>query len=257
MKQLLCLYRAVEKSVSRGAHNPKIAGSSPVLATYFFSDYLMLETLVATGVSFFLYLGFMTGIIITYDWIQEAYAAKGYPFITTGKYQPNYFGIRSKDMVVDEFNDIIGVAYLDSFGNRQCLTFQGTTKPGLYYLKNKLGNVKGTFIVQPGFHKDCWVPGLHNDKYSAMKQRAAGVFSGWRDADSDGQLDMTGTIYTDASGVNGHTTSQLNEIEKVGAYSAGCQVIMDDKEHAVWYNVGARAWELYKKSFSYALFQQK
>lgn len=196
----------------------------------------------------------MTGI--TYDWIQQQYSAKGYPFITTGKFMPNYFGIRSKDMIVDEFNDVLGVAFLDGFGNKQCLTFEGTTKPGLYYLKNKLGNVKGTFILRPGYHKDCWIPGLHNGKTPALVQAAPGVFKGWRDNDADGQLDMTGPIYTDAGGVNGHTTSQLNEIEKVGAYSAGCQVVQDDKEHGIWYNVGNRAFEFYKKRLSYALFQQ-
>jgi hypothetical protein len=155
------------------------------------------------------------------------------------------------------FNDLIGVSYLDAFSNKQCLIFKGTTKPGLRYLKDELGNPKGTFILQPGFHERCWGPGLHNGKSPAMVQFKPGVFRGWRDLDKDGQLDYTGQIYTDASGVNGHSTKNDINVERVGAFSAGCQVIQDDKEHAIWYNVGARAWEFEKKAFSYALFQEK
>lgn len=199
----------------------------------------------------------MTGTNITYDFVRKAYEQYKYPF-SVERYMPNYFGFRSKETVVDQFNDIIGVAYIDSFSNPHCLVFKGTTKPGLAYLKEKMGNEKGTFIVAPGFHESCWVPGLHNGKYPAMKQAAAGVFKGYRDFDKDGQLDYTGPIYTDSQGVNGHTTRFDTNVEKVGAFSAGCQVIQDDKEHAIWYNVGARAWEFYPtKAFSYALFQEK
>jgi hypothetical protein len=198
----------------------------------------------------------MTGTNITYDFIQAAYKQYGYPFEEV-RYKPNYFGFRSKENTVDMFNDLIGVSYLDAFSNKQCLIFKGTTKPGLRYLKDELGNPKGTFILQPGFHERCWGPGLHNGKSPAMVQFKPGVFRGWRDLDKDGQLDYTGQIYTDASGVNGHSTKNDINVERVGAFSAGCQVIQDDKEHAIWYNVGARAWEFEKKAFSYALFQEK
>jgi len=192
---------------------------------------------------------------ITYALIQDKYSDNKYPFLT-GKYEVNYFGIRSKDTTVNEFNDLIGVAWCDVFLNKHCLIFKGTTKPGLVYLKDKLGNDKGTFIVAAGFHAGCWKPGLHNGKYAAMVQSGPGVFSGYRDFDSDGVLDLTGKIYKDSQGVNGHTTRHDTNVEKVGAFSAGCQVLQDDKEHAVWYNVGARSWEFYAKPFSYALFNE-
>jgi hypothetical protein len=198
----------------------------------------------------------MTGAGITYNSIKDEYAKHGYPFLTD-KYQPNYFGIRSKDNTVDDFNDIIGVAWCDAFLNPHTVVFRGTTKPGLVYLKDKLGNYKGTFIVAEGFHKSCWIPGFHNGKYPALVQAGPGVFRGYRDFDADGQLDYSGTIYTDSHGVNGHTTRFDTNVEKVGAFSAGCFVLQDDKEHAIWYNVGARSWEFYGKAFSLAVFKEK
>jgi len=197
---------------------------------------------------------------ITYDFIQSSYAKYGYKFYDQGKYNINLFGIRPKNPLVNEFGCILGVAYLDEFLIKQCLTFRGSTLPGLYYLKNKLGNVNGTFILAPGQHVKCWKAGYHHigkpNQYEAYQQAGPGVFKGYRDNDKDGQLDMTGTLYTDVAGLNGHTTKET-DTDIVGAYSAGCQVVRDDKEHAIWLNVGKRSAELYGNLFTYTLFQRQ
>ena len=51
-----------------------------------------------------------------------------------------------------------------------------------------------------------------------MRQSSKVEFVGWRDKDKDGQLDMEGQLFTDVSGLNFHTTSFINDKEKVGAY---------------------------------------
>lgn len=195
---------------------------------------------------------------VDFDFAQSLYRAKGYTFYNSGVYNVNIFGIRNKDVTVNKFNDLIGVAYLDEFLNKHCLVFQGTTKPGLTYLKDKLGNQNGTGILCEGQYTKCWTIGVHNPgkehAHEAYRQVGNGVFKVWRDNDSDGKLDYSGKIYTDVQGLNGHTTRDF-DIENVGGFSAACQVIQDDKEHQIWLSVGKRSAELYGNIFTYTLFR--
>ena len=191
-----------------------------------------------------------------YDLVKTMYRSMGYPFDERKEFV-NLFGIRSKDLLLDQFNDLLGACYIDYFGEPKCLVFPGTTKPGLHYLKNELGNEEGTFIMAPGFYKDCWMSGLHNG-HAAYIQSRYGVFKGYRHKNSDGKLDLSGKIYDNALGVDGHTTRYdmlVNNV--VDRFSAGCQVAWFDKHHSIWYNLGLRTFELYKiTKISYALFQE-
>lgn len=198
---------------------------------------------------------------IDYDFVKSMYMAKQFKFYDSGQYNVNLFGIRNKDMaVVNEFNDLIGVAYLDEFMNKQCLVFQGTTKPGLTYLSAKMGNPDGTAILCEGQHKKCWEIAMHNagkpSGHEAYRQIGVNVFRVFRDKNADGSFDLSGQIYTNVSGLNGHTTRDF-DIENVNSFSAGCQVVQDDKEHMIWVSVGKRSAELYGNVFSYTLFRQQ
>ena len=148
---------------------------------------------------------------LSYQRLKKAIEMKGYKFFESDPYDVNIFGIRFGYEVVNEFNDIIGVAYKDDFGNEVCLAFKGTTKPGLYWLKNKLMNPQGTFIMKPGQYRGCWVAGLHGKtRYPALRQNGKNQFLGWRDNDSDGKFDIDGPIFDNPEYVNGHTTSFKN-----------------------------------------------
>jgi len=88
-------------------------------------------------------------------------------------------------------------------------------------------------------------------------QARHGVFVGWRDKDSDGQLDLAGPLYTDVQGLNLHTTSHLKgKAEKVGAYSASCQVAKYTKDHDQIMGIVDQSAVIYGNLFSYALFDQ-
>lgn len=194
---------------------------------------------------------------LSYDLIKSLYQQKGYPVIKDNELV-NVFGYRSKDLVLDQFNDLIGVAYKDFFGNRQCLVFPATTKPGLHYLKNELGNAEGTFILEPGYYADCWTPGKHAGKYDALIQAGPKVFKGRRDKNADGKLDLSGPLYDDCAGLDLHTTRfDINVNNVVDRFSAGCQVLFEDKHFLVLYNLIMRALEVSKgKTIGYALFQE-
>lgn len=190
---------------------------------------------------------------MTYHQIQAKYDLAGYPFYTK-PFDLNLYGIRSPDPLVDEFNDILGVAYTDHFGNLINLEHKGTTKPGLYWLKNKLGSLNGTFILKPGHYKACFTLGKHKGEYEALVQSDKAQFVGWRDKDSDGQLDYSGPDYQDVAGLNMHTESLITQTEKVGAYSAGCQVRQFDYEHFMVMNLCKMQMLYHGKYFSYSLF---
>lgn len=192
---------------------------------------------------------------INYSFIKGLYQQNGYPFSEV-KEVVNLFGIRSKDKLLDQFNDVIGMNLLDQFGRPLCLIFPGTTKPGLHYLKQELGNPKGTFIVAKGFHKDALMVGLHNG-YEALVQSGPGVWTGHRDINSDGILDETGPIYTDSTNVDLHRTrDDLNVTNVVDKFSAGCQVLWEDKHLGVILSLVKRSFEITVTSkISYALFE--
>lgn len=192
---------------------------------------------------------------MNYSDLKKIYKNKGYKFFEKGAYNLNIFGFRSNDLKVNEFNDIIGVAYIDDLGNEQCLTFKGTTKAGLYWLKNKKGNINGTFILKPNQYIGCFEKGLHNGSYDALHQKGYGIFEGYRDGDSDGELDYSGEIYNDVTGLNLHTTSWKSNTEKVNKYSAGCQVVKSTIDFLILMSIIDRALEKYSNSFSYTLFE--
>lgn len=194
---------------------------------------------------------------LTYDFIKSQFSQKGYIFREENEFA-NIFAFRSKELIVDRFNDIGGVALKDWFGNPQCLIFPCTTKPGLHYLKDELGNPRGTWITQPGQHHNCWKIGLHNGKYEALIQSGPGVFKGWRDLDSDGQFDYSGPTYNDSSGVDLHTTRfDVDVTDVVDRFSAGCTVIRDDKHFEVLLNLVKRTMEVFKITLvDYTLFQE-
>lgn len=194
----------------------------------------------------------MTG---TYDDIKQLYEKHGYPFYTS-PYDLNLFGIRAESMTVDEFNDTLGVAYTDMFDAGVLLLHKGTTKPGLYWLKNKLGSVNGTFILKPGHYRKCWTLGHHKGQYEALVQSEFARFEGWRDDNSDGKLDYSGPIYTDVQGLNMHTESLINDTEKVGAYSAGCQVRQFDREHFMVIELAKMQAREHGLFYSYSLFEE-
>lgn len=178
---------------------------------------------------------------LSYDDIKKVVLAKGFKWVDDEK-SVFLYGIRSRSLIVDLWNDVLGVCYIDDFGNKVNIMHKASTKPGLNWLKDKTMNVHGTSILQPGQFKDCWILGQHKGSgvippYLALVQVGPGVFKCWRDGNKDGRFDFQGSTYVDVTGLNMHTESMSHDSEKVGDYSAGCQVRAYDKEHFMVMNL--------------------
>lgn len=183
---------------------------------------------------------------ITYDQVVKLYTNHGYPFDSKAI---NVFGIRCKNLVPDKFDDTLGICFPD----KQIIAVSGTTDPGRSWL-SKDGNVDGVFILKPGFYKNCWHKGLHHGKYKALVQFGDGIFKGYRDNDKDGNLDLTGKEWDNVKGLNFHTTRWDVQVQRVGDFSAGCQVTEVAKEYDKI--MIEQIYNSTQSIFSYALFDE-
>ncbi|WP_289054147.1 hypothetical protein [Carboxylicivirga marina] len=190
----------------------------------------------------------------SYNILKTAYLQNGYVFFDKGAYNLNIFGVRDSDQTADVFNDVIGVAYRDEFNNPVVIMMISTTDPGASFLGEKMGNSKGTAILQPGQYRHAWMLGQHKGRYNALVQSPKAQFHVWRDDNKDRCVTMQGPTHHDVSGLNCHTTSFIQQTEKVGAYSAGCQVVQCDKEFALLMALVEKSAEMYGNSFTYTLF---
>ena len=163
-----------------------------------------------------------------YEQIKELYAALGFPFYE-GSNTVNLYGIRQGYDVVNLFDDPLGLAVMNESGEPICLEHAGTTKPGLYWLKNKMGSVNGTFILEQGYYKHCWLVRKHRGQYEALCQvYSYQGFWGVRDNNSDGLFDIEGLRVNNVTGLNMH---HARDKMFVGPYSAACQARQHDEDH--------------------------
>ena len=91
--------------------------------------------------------------------ILSSFTGKKYELNNTPFY-PNLFGIRSKDNIPNQFNDLIGAIYYNG-RTWDMLLVAGTTDAGLFWQEHPM-NVNGTAIIIPGQYKNCYKVGLHN-----------------------------------------------------------------------------------------------
>ena len=95
--------------------------------------------------------------------IESVMSRKGYAYFKNGDYNLNIIGIRSEQggKVTNRFDDFMLVTWYVG-GVLNSRVYAITTEPGRYYMKDKLGNSKGTAILVPGQYRGCWQIGLHN-----------------------------------------------------------------------------------------------
>ena len=153
----------------------------------------------------------------------------GYSVFDGGPYDLNLFGIRSKNRTANQFDDLLGCAYLDNTTWR-VRYWPATTDPGT--LKGELAtkNPKGAAILAPGQYKGPYKIGNHGStKYAALTQRGAEV-TVFRDKTGDSILDLDpNTLETGWFGINIHASSMYpyrddKETVQVRNWSEGCQV---------------------------------
>lgn len=189
---------------------------------------------------------------LTLAQLKKAMAAKGYPWFSTGEYNLNLIGIRSKDLDANTFNDLICVAFHQA-GNEILFQFPGTTDPGVYYRESPI-NVDGTAILKPGHWQGMWQVGMHQGKYRALVQRRPVTV--YRDNDGNRQLNPGGNEQTGLFGINLHRASESVTSTQVDRWSAGCQVLSMPQDFALVMALVDRALVRWGNSFSYTLLEE-
>ena len=135
-------------------------------------------------------------------------------------------GVRSNEDQPDFFDDKF---YLFN-GEQFVLVTSGTTNAGKSILKGgfKSYNPVGAAILKADeWYYGVWKYGLHRGKMKALLQLGSKV-KFYRDGDMDDKAEETGNLFEGYIGINFHAnTYKLDSKtikEKIGAWSAGCQV---------------------------------
>jgi len=196
--------------------------------------------------------------------LKKAYAAKGYAYFAGGNYNLNIFGIRSakRDQSCDKFDDLLGVSYVDAVGKEVLVLYAATTDPGLEHLVNpqfREAIKNGTAILKEGQYRAAYQLGWHGSgrwRHHALIQ--VRPVTCYRDANRDSILDTSGKESTGLYGINIHAASLLKVLDKIGAYSAGCQVIRHSAHMQDLAQLCRRqAIEGLGSSFTYTLFDEE
>ncbi len=149
----------------------------------------------------------------------------GFKAFTKGAYNLNIIGIRSKQRVANEFDDLMCCVYRESKdGPFIAKYWPCTTDPGTYWLENPM-RVDGTAIMAPGQYRGAYRLDLHAGKYEALCQREAPI-KVFRDSNRDEILDMEPDSLAEGFfGCNIHKAGKHST--QVNKWSAGCQVLRE------------------------------
>lgn len=191
--------------------------------------------------------------LITPENIKTIFTKKGYKFFENDikNYNLNIIGIRC-DLIPDKFNDYIVVMWKFK-GKWETRIYNATTKPGLHYLKTPL-NSEGTAIVVPNQYTGVYEIGMHQGKYTALRQKAKMDY--YRDNDKDSEFDINTKIYSEIGYTNIHRASEKSVSVMVDKWSAGCQVIASGKDWIEFITLCEESSKVFKNSFTYTLIEK-
>lgn len=191
---------------------------------------------------------------VTLDQVRLAFEAKGYEFFENEDYNLNLFGIRSKDLHSNEFNDLICVAFKVA-GVWQLLQFDATTDPGLTHRLKPI-NDKGVGFLVEGQHRGAYQLGKHKGRYTALIQNKA--LKCYRDNDHDALLEADESQIDEGwHGANIHRASEHRKSKQVDGWSAMCQVIADPWEYDILIAICEKAAEIWGNRFTYTLLNER
>lgn len=146
-------------------------------------------------------------------------------------YMLNIVGVRSSNQTPMFFDDAIIFFMFDGL-KWYWMQCDGTTDPGLYYLQNPMRK-EGTIIMCPGQFENLYTSGLHKGE-QAFRQYGSAKYV--RDNNKDEYLDFAlmdnhkEVFFANDVGTNLHDAHETQDLEKIGRYSAGCQVVRKSSE---------------------------
>ena len=200
----------------------------------------------------------------TLEEIKLVLKSKKYTYYNGPKpFDINIIGIRTADRTHNKFNDFITFSGRDDRGHEFLKIFDGTTDPGLYWLKNPM-QVKGTAILVPGQYKKVYKIGTHGQgasAYTAFEQIAAMCYC--RDNNKDSRLDIDELMLNKDNFIFDNIKSNLHRAgarvksTQVDKWSAACQVVADPDEFDQGIEIGIKGSVNYGNFFTYTLIEEK
>lgn len=185
--------------------------------------------------------------------IKRIFKYYGYKYFKEGDYNLNIFGVRDSDLEPNVFNDVIGVSY-----NERCVhklnLYRATTDCGLDYMINPV-NVGGAAFVQEGQYEGLWKIGYH---YNILAFVQKANIACYRDNNRNEIIDLDPKSVTIGNfyGINLHPCWTVETADKVGKWSAGCQVTKNRKDFGELLDLGLKQSKIIN-SFTYTLFSRK
>lgn len=137
----------------------------------------------------------------------------------------NLWGVRAYDEQAGIYDDAFIIFWNEKLGvvsDWKYIIIEGTTDPSDNNLLKPI-NPKGCMILPEGQYLSLFKIGKHKNDYEALVQNTTvGVY---RDNNKDTRLDYTGDLDIGWFGLNFHHASKFTITDRIGLYSAGCQVI--------------------------------
>ena len=179
-------------------------------------------------------------------------AKAGHVIFTTGDYNLNIIGVRTKSRIANKFDDYLYCVFkvADVW---QEFKFAITTDPGLYHIKNPK-YVVGTAIMVAGQYRGAYKIGTHRG-YPALSQRGAKVKI-YRDGNKDHILDHDPeTSISGYFGINIHRATKYGTSKKVDKWSAGCQVFANSDDFDLFLEICEKSASIWGNKFTYTLLE--
>ena len=157
--------------------------------------------------------------------------SRGY-VVYTEPFKLNIVGVRNPNTNPLKFDDNMYVFWKDNSNRWKGKEYVITTDPSTAYLKNPYGGNAGTAILAHGQYIDAYKLRTHTG-YPALSQRRDLCI--YRDYDRDDTLffDIDTIVCKSTMGINIHRAKKngaddgQGNTEKIGLYSAGCQVFQN------------------------------
>jgi hypothetical protein len=155
---------------------------------------------------------------------------RGKPAFPSAACQVALFGIRHEGKATgfreNTADDTISMARLDTDGLPQVYEYVGTTESGLF---KSVINPAGDFKMLPGFY--FFQHGLHKGKFRCLVQTGPILGERAKKGQDFNETDDKTWQITDGSL---HIHAGIMNVENVGMWSAGCQVIAGGWEGKAW-----------------------
>lgn len=179
---------------------------------------------------------------------------KNYKFFDQGNYNLNIIGVRSHNMISDNFDDHLYLIFRKP-GKKDFVIkeYKITTDPGYAVIDEQPKNSKGIAILVPGQYRSKYTIREHKDQYLALCQKFGTHLPVWRIPKGKRKIKIRAEIFYDGTGINIHKASKHRVSKKVHKWSAGCQVFPSKKDFYDFMTYCYKAESIWKNSFTYTL----